>query len=120
MKTIDKLKKHLPQFTWEQETKNSNIVGKIIVPQVVKRINKDLYMLNNVYVFISGKMGGTELSGKPFRYAICYQKGEVRPYRCKNTHGVEYNKLFVSANNLDNIVNELIKKIDLTRYYLTK
>lgn len=120
MKAIDKLRKYLPQFTWEQENSTSSIFGTIIAPQVNKRINKDLYKLNNVYIFISSKMGGTELSGKPFRYAMCYQKGEMRPYKHKNWCGVEYKKLFVSAKDLEGIVNELIKKVDLTQYYLPK
>jgi hypothetical protein len=120
MKAIDKLRKFLPQFEWSQENSTSSIFGCITAPQVQKRIHKDLYKLNNVYVFISSKMGGTELSGKPFRYAICYQKGEIRPYRCKNWGGAEFRKLFVSEKDLNSIVDKLIKEIDLTRYFLPK
>jgi len=120
MKAIDKLKKNLPQFEWSQENSTSSIFGTLKAPQVQKRINSDLYKLSNVYIFISSKMGGTELSGKPFRYAMCYQNGEVRQYRCKNWGGVEFNKLFVSDKDLDSIVNQLIKKVDLTRYFLPK
>lgn len=120
MKAINKLKKHLPQFEWVQENSTSSIFGSLIAPQVQKRIGGDLYKLSNVHIFISSKMGGTELSGKPFRYAMCYQSGQVRPYRCKNWGEVEFNKLFVSDKNLDSIVNQLIKKVDLTRYYLSK
>lgn len=119
MKAIDKLRKYLPQFTWTQENSTSSIFGSITAPQVNKRINKDLYKLNNVYIFISSKMGGTP-NNPPFRYAICYQKGEVRPYRCKNWCGAEYKKLFVSAKDLEGIVNELIEKVDLTQYFLPK
>jgi len=119
MKAINKLKKHLPQFTWTQENSTSNIFGVINAPLVEKRINNDLYKLDNVYVFISSKMGGT-IDNPSFRYAMCYQKGKVRPYRHKNIHEVEFNKLFVSAKDLDSIVNELIKKVDLNRYFLPK
>lgn len=120
MKAIEKLRKYLPQFQWKQETSTSSINGTITVPQVAWRINKNLYKLENVYIHISSKMGGTELSGKPFRYAICYQGGMERPYRCKNWCGVEYNKLFVSAKDLDSIVDKLIKEVDLTKYKLPK
>lgn len=120
MKAIDKLRKYLPQFEWEQETPNSSIFGVITTPKVGKRINGTTYHLDNVCVFISSKMGGTELSGAPFRYAMCYQKGKARGYRCKNWHGVEFNKLFVSDKDLKRVVDRLIKQIDLNRYYLTK
>jgi hypothetical protein len=120
MKAIDKLRKFLPQFEWSQENSTSSIFGCITAPQVQKRINKDLYKLNNVQVFISSKMGGNELSGEPFRYAMCYQKGKMRPYRCKNWGGVEFRKLFVSEKDLNSIVDKLIKEIDLTRYFLPK
>ena len=119
MKAIDKLKKHLPQFDWTQENRASSLFGTITASQVNKRIGGDLYKLDNVYIFISSKMGGTP-NNPPFRYAICYQKGTCRPYRHKNTFGVEFNKVFVSAKDLNGIVDELIKKVDLNRYYLSK
>lgn len=117
MTILEQLKKKLPQFSWSQETKHSSIFGVISTPQTIKRINKDLYVLNNVYVFISSKMGGTP-DNPPFRYAICYQKGEVRPYRCKNKHSVEYQKVFVSGKNAQKTINELIKSIDLSKYFI--
>jgi len=120
MTILKQLQTKLPQFTWTQENKHSSIFGSITVPQINKRINKDLHRLNNIYVFISSKMGGTPLSGKPFRYAMCYQKAEVRPYRCKNTYIKEYNKLFVSDKDAQSIVNKLIKQIDMNKYFLTK
>lgn len=120
MTILKLLQTKLPQFTWTQESKHSSIFGCITVPQIDKRIGGDLYKLNNVYVFISSKMGGTELSGAPFRYAMCYQKAEVRPYRCKNTFIAEFNKLFVSDKNALKVVNKLIKEIDMNKYYLTK
>lgn len=119
MTILKQLQKKLPQFTWTQESKNDSIFGCITVPQIEKKINKDLYKLNNIIVFISSKMGGTK-DNPNFRYAICYQKGEVRPYRCKNTFGAEYNKVFVSDKNLQKIVNQLIRKIDLNQYFLSK
>lgn len=120
MKAIDKLRKYLPQFTWTQETPTSSLFGTITAPTVGKRINGTSYHLNNVYVFISSKMGGTELSGKPFRYAMCYQKGKARAYRCKNWHDVEFNKLFVSDKDLNSVVDKLIKEVDLHKYFLPK
>ena len=120
MTILKQLQTKLPQFTWSQENKHSSIFGCITQSQINKRINKDLYKLNNVYVFISSKMGGTELSGKPFRYAICYQKAEVRPYRNKNTFTAEFNKLFVSGKDAQNTIDKLIKQIDINKYYLTK
>jgi hypothetical protein len=120
MKAIDKLRKYLPQFEWKQETPTSSIFGVITAPTVGRRINGTSYLLDNVYIFISSKMGGTELSGKPFRYAMCYQSGKARAYRHKNWHGVEYNKLFVSDKDLNSIVDKLIKEVDLTRYFLPK
>jgi hypothetical protein len=119
MKAIDKLRKYLPQFTWTQKNSTSSLFGAITAPQKQIRIGGDLYKLDNVYIFISSKMGGTP-NNPPFRYAICYQKGTCRPYRHKNSFYVEFNKLFVSAKDLDSIVNELIKKVDLNRYYLPK
>jgi hypothetical protein len=120
MKAIDKLRKYLPQFEWTQETPNDSIFGVLLAPQVGKRINGTSYLLHNVNVFISSKMGGNELAGAPFRYAMCYQIGRARGYRCKNWHGAEYNKLFVSAKDLNSIVNKLIKEIDLNKYFLPK
>ena len=119
MKAIDKLKKHLPQFEWSQDDKHSSIFGVITAPTTKKRISNDLYHLNNVYVFISSKMGGTP-DNPPFRYAMCYQKGNVRPYRKKIWGGVEFNKVFVSGKDLDATINKLIESIDLNRYYLPK
>lgn len=119
MTNLQKLQKKLPQFTWTQENKHSSIFGVCKTPQTEKRINKDLYKLNNVYIFISSKMGGNELAGKPFRYALCYQKGEVRPYRHKYTHGVEFNKLFVSGKDSKDIINELVNKVDMGKYFLS-
>jgi hypothetical protein len=118
MTILKQLETKLPQFRWTQESKHSSIFGVLQVPKVTKRINKDLYELHNVYVYISSKMGGTELSGKPFRYAMCYQIGKVRPYRCKNWGGVEYNKVFVSGKDAQATINELIKKIDMSKYFL--
>lgn len=120
MTILQQLQTKLPQFTWTQENKHSSIFGCITVPQINKRIGGALHRLNNVNVFISSKMGGTPLSGKPFRYAICYQNAEVRPYRCKNTFNVEFNKLYVSDKDAQSIINKLFKQIDMTKYYLTK
>ncbi len=117
MTALQKLKNKLPQFTWEQ--KDENIIGNITVPQISKRINKDLYRLNNIHVFISGKMGGTKDNPR-FRYAMCYQGGTMRPYRHKIIQGAEYNKLFVSDKNLQGIVNQLVEQIDLNKYFLSK
>jgi hypothetical protein len=119
MKAIDKLKKHLPQFMWTQETPISSIFGVITAPQVGKRINGTSYLLDNVYIFISSKMGGTP-NNPPFRYALCYQRGKARGYRCKKWYGAEFNKTFTSAKDLNSIVDKLIKEVDLTRYFLPK
>jgi len=119
MTVLDLLKNKLPQFTWTQENKHSSIFGAMTNPTVTKRISNDLYKLDNVYVFISSKMGGT-IDNPKFRYAKCYQNGIVRPYRCKNTHGVEFNKLFVSDKDLKGIVKQLINKIDMNKFYLSK
>jgi len=119
MKSIEKLRKSFPQFEWEQENDNSSIFGTFNLPQVETRINNDLYKLNNVHVFISSKMGGT-INNPRFRYAMCYQYGTMRPYRCKNISGVEYNKLFVSGKTLTEVVNKLINQIDLNSYYIQK
>ena len=117
MQAIDKLKKELPQFKWEQENKHSSIFGTLVSPEIQKRINHDTYWLNNVIIFISSKMGGKD--GNPvFRYAICYQKGKIRHYRCKNKNAVEYGKIFVSGQNLMNTINKLIYKIDLNKFEL--
>lgn len=120
MTALKQLQAKFPQFTWTQENKRSDISGNMNVPQLEKRINKDLYQLSNIRVFISSKMGGTPLSGKPFRYAMCYQSGRVRPYRCKNTFGVEFNKVFVSGVDLQDTINKLTAQIDMNNYYLTK
>jgi hypothetical protein len=120
MTILKQLQKKLPQFTWTQENKHSSIFGVITAPTVGRRINGTSYHLNNVYVFISSKMGGTELSGAPFRYATCYQSGKARGYRCKNWHGVEFGKVFVSGKDAQAIVKELVKNIDLNKYYLPK
>ncbi len=117
MTILNQLKAKLPQFTWTQ--KNSDIFGVITNATVTKRINKDLYKLDNIYVFISSKMGGT-IDNPPFRYAKCYQHSIVRPYRCKNTHIVEFNKLFVSDKDLQGIVKQLITQIDMDKFYLSK
>ena len=119
MKAIDKLKKHFPQIKWSQENTHESIFGHISAPQIEKRINKDLYRLNDVIIFISSKMGGT-VNNPPFRYAMVYQRGTHRPYRCKNWTGVEYNKLFVSGKDLNDIVDKLIKEIDLNKFFLPK
>lgn len=119
MTNLQKLQKKLPQFTWKQENKHSSIFGVCKAPQIEKRINKDLYKLNNIYIFISSKMGGTELSGKPFRYAMCYQSGTIRPYRHKNFGGVEFGKLFVSGKDSKEIINELVNKVDMDKYFLS-
>ena len=121
MNILKQLQTELPQFTWtQQDGIEGSIFGTITVPLIEKRISKDLYKLTNINVYISGKMGGTELSGKPFRYAICYQKAEVRPYRCKRTFEAELNKLYVSDKNLQGIVNKLVEQIDMNKFYLTK
>jgi len=119
MKILNQLETKLSQFEWKQENQKASIFGCINIPQINKRINKDLYRLNNIYVFISSKMGGTP-DNPTFYYAMCYQKAEVRPYRCRNTFNVEYNKIFVSDKTLQGIVNQLVEKIDLKRYYLPK
>lgn len=117
MKPIEKLRESLPQFEWTQETETSSIFGVIIAPTTYVRINKHLHILNNVNVFISSEMGGTKDNPK-FHYGMCYQRGEVRPYRHKNFSGVEYNKLFVSAESFDSIIDKLINEIDLSKYFL--
>lgn len=119
MKAIDKLKKYLPQFEWSQENSTSSLFGAITNPQVNKRIGGDLYKLDNVYIFISSKMGGTP-NNPPFRYAICYQKGTCKPYRKHNSFDVEFNKLFVSGKDLNEVVNKLIEQVNLNRFYLSK
>ncbi len=118
MTILKQLQTKLPQFTWTQESKHSSIFGVIINPTFGRRISGTSYHLDNVYIYISSKMGGTELSGKPFRYAMCYQGGKARDYRCKNWHSVEFNKLFVSGKDAQAIVNELVKKVDLSKYYI--
>lgn len=120
MTALKQLQTKFPQFTWTQEHKHDSIFGVMTVPQLVKRINKDLYKLNNIYVFISSKMGGTPLSGKPFRYAMCYQKADARQYRCKQWYIEEFNKLFVSGVDLQDTINKLVAQIDMNKYYLTK
>lgn len=119
MKAIDKLRKYLPQFTWTQENSTSSLFGAITTPQKQIRIGGDLYKLDNVYIFISGKMGGTP-NNPPFRYAICYQKGTCKPYRKQNSFDIEFNKLFVSGKDLNEVVNKLIEQVNLNRFYLSK
>jgi hypothetical protein len=115
MTAIEYLQKKLPQFTW---TKSSdNIIGRYGVKKTTKRINKDLYELIDVVVFISGKMGGTP-NNPPFRYAMCWQGGRMRPYRRKTFHGVEYQKIFVSGKNLNETIKKLVKEIDMDKYFI--
>lgn len=119
MTALKQLQTQFPQFTWTQEHKHSTIFGNMTVPQLVKRINKDLYKLNNIQVFISSKMGGTK-NNPPFRYAICSQRADARQYRCKQWYIEEFNKLFVSGVDLQDVVNKLVAQIDMNKYYLTK
>ena len=115
MKAIDKLKNKLQLFNWEQENKNESIFGSITVPQIEKRINKDFYRLNNINIFISGKMGGTK-NNPPFRYALIYQKGNIRPYKHKNFSELEYKKIFLTDKGLDGIVTKIIDNFDINLY----
>lgn len=119
MKALDFLQKNLPQFTWKQEAKNDSIFGYYPLKKVTKRINKNLYELIDIQIFISSKMGG-QPNNPPFRYAMCYQSGRMRPYRCKNFSGVEYQKVFVSGKNLNETIKKLVKEIDMNKYIIQK
>jgi len=116
MTAIEYLQKKLPQFTWNKSDDN-DIIGRCGVKKTTRRINKDLYELTDVVVFISSKMGGTP-DNPPFRYAMCWQSGRMRPYRRKSFDGAEYQKIFVSGKNLNETIKNLVKEIDMDKYFI--
>lgn len=116
MKKLKQLQAKLPLFTWTES--DGNFFGTINQSLIIKRINKDIYKLSNVNIFISSQM--YPKTDRDFRYAICYQRAEQRPYRCKNWSGFEYARIFVSAKDLEGIIVELVKNIDMNKFYLSK
>jgi hypothetical protein len=108
MTYFEMLQKELPLFKLE-ETKDGNIHGVIPLDMPEIRSRKDRYKHGSIYLFVSSQM----YPGKPqtFRYALCYQKTKMTPYRCKRSHEIEANKIYVSGKSLKNVVPKLITQI---------
>jgi len=99
-------------FKWH-ETNDTNVSAFLSVETRSFRDenSKDQIKLEGSYhLFVAHMYAGQE--GKEFFYLIVYRKAEVKPYRCRNTHTIEYNKIYASGKTVKEIVDNLQDKFD--------
>lgn len=101
-------------FKWHDKSDNESLSAFLqVAPRNFRdEHSKDQWKLEGHYhLFIAHMYAGQK--GKEFFYLIVYRKGEVKPYRCRNVHTIEYNKIYASGNTVKKIIKSL-------RGYFTK
>jgi len=118
MSIIKQLRKAFPEFKFEYNKSTGSYFGSLATDSVSRKLNKHTYTYGTVYIYVSGEMYPGE--NRNFVYAMCYQKSQIKRYRCHTSHEIETGKVFVSGKTVKDAVDNLIKEVDMNAYYLSK
>jgi hypothetical protein len=112
LKNIEAVSLIFPKFEWTYSKEQDTYFGVKQVDRIDKKLgDKSRVSYYSIYIIISSFF---EKNGS--RYAMCWQKIDITPYRCRNSHEAEFNKSLVFDASLDKLLEKLNDATDMNKF----